>query len=183
MIYLLLAWEFFKIGLFIIGGGLAALPMLFQLADKYDWFTAAQLSDMIAISESTPGPLAVNMATYAGFTAAGVPGALVATVFLGLPSVLVALLVCRLLAKVAGQSWMEDLFHGLRPVVAGLIAAISWTLIELALAADHELGIAAGINWTAAVLFLVLTVGVFWFKKHPLVYIAIGAAAGILLQL
>ena len=85
MIYLLLAWEFFKIGLFIIGGGLAALPMLFQLADKYDWFTAAQLSDMIAISESTPGPLAVNMATYAGFTAAGVPGALVATVFLSGP--------------------------------------------------------------------------------------------------
>ena len=68
-------------------------------------------------------------------------------------------------------------------MVAGLIAAISWTLIELAVAADHELGIAAGINWTAAVLFLILTVGVFWFKKHPLVYIAIGAAAGILLQL
>ena len=170
MIYLTLFWEFFKIGLFIIGGGLAALPMLFDLVDKYDWFTAAQLSDMVAISESTPGPLAVNMATYAGFTTAGVLGAAVATLALILPSALIALLVCRLLAKVAGQGWMEDLFHGLRPVVAGLIAAISYTLIELAVAVDHEAGFVSGVNWVAAVLFLVLLFGVFYFKKHPIHY-------------
>ena len=183
MIYLTLFWEFFKIGLFIIGGGLAALPMLFDLADKYDWFTVSQLSDMVAISESTPGPLAVNMATYAGFTTAGVAGAAVATLALILPSALIALLVCRLLAKVAGQSWVEDLFHGLRPVVAGLIAAISYTLLELAVAADKEAGFVSGVNWVAAVLFLILLFGVFWFKKHPIVYVAIGAIAGIILQL
>ena len=74
MIYLLLAWEYFKVGLFTIGGGLAALPLLFDLTDKYDWFTASQLTDMVAISESTPGPLAINMATYSGYTTAGVLG-------------------------------------------------------------------------------------------------------------
>ncbi|MBR5430208.1 MAG: chromate transporter [Firmicutes bacterium] len=183
MIYLLLAWEYFKIGLFMIGGGLAALPLLFQLTDKYDWFTVSQLTDMVAISESTPGPLAINMATYSGYTTAGVAGAAVATVAILLPSVLVSLLLCRVLARVSGQGWLEDLFRGLRPAVAGLIAAVSYTLLELAVAADGEAGFVSGVNWTAAVLFLVLLAGVFRFKKHPIVYIGIGAAAGILLGL
>lgn len=183
MIYLTLAWEFFKIGAFIIGGGLAALPLLFDLASKYDWFTAAQLTDMIAISESTPGPLAVNMATYAGYATAGVGGAAVATVALMLPSALIALLVCRLIARMAGKQWLEDLFRGLRPVVAGLITAIGYTLLELAVAADAEAGLASGVNWPAAGLFIALLVGVFRFKKHPIVYIALGAVAGVVLQL
>lgn len=183
MIYLTLAWEFFKIGLFIIGGGLAALPLLFDLAGKYDWFTVSQLTDMIAISESTPGPLAINMATYAGFTTAGVAGAAVATVSILLPSLLIALLVCKVLARVSDRGWVQEMFHGLRPVVAGLITAISYSLLELAVAADKDLGFASGVNWTAAGLFLVLVAGVFWFKKHPLVYIALGALAGILLKL
>lgn len=183
MIYLLLAWEYFKVGLFTIGGGLAALPLLFDLTDKYDWFTASQLTDMVAISESTPGPLAINMATYSGYTTAGVLGAAIATVAILTPSVLISLLICRVLAKVSGQAWLDELFRGLRPAVAGLIAAVSYSLLELAVAANGETGFASGVDWPAAILFLILVFGVFRFRKHPIVYIGIGAAAGILLQL
>ena len=72
MLYLQLFWEFFKTGLFAIGGGMATLPFLYDMADKTGWFTRAQLADMIAVSESTPGPIGVNMATYVGFLTGGV---------------------------------------------------------------------------------------------------------------
>ena len=183
MTYLLLFVEFFKIGLFIIGGGLAALPFLFDLADKYDWFTAQQLADMVAVSESTPGPLAINMATYAGYSAAGVAGAALATLGTLLPSLLLSLLLCRVLAKFKAKGWMEEIFHGLRPAVAGLITAISLSLLQLALVPDLNTGWASGISWPALGLFAVLLAGVFALGKHPIFYIAIGAAAGILLKL
>ena len=79
MIFLRLFYEFFKAGLFAVGGGLATLPFLQDIADKTGWYTQAQLADMIAVSESTPGPIGVNMATYVGFTVGGVPGAVIAT--------------------------------------------------------------------------------------------------------
>lgn len=93
MIYLTLFYEFFKAGLFAIGGGLATLPFLSRMADMYPWLTHAQLADMIAVSESTPGAIGINCATYAGFHAAGIPGAVVATLSLVLPSYLVILAV------------------------------------------------------------------------------------------
>ena len=86
-------WEFFKIGLFSVGGGPATLPYLMDLAEKFDWFTMKELTDMIAISESTPGPLGVNMATYAGFTTLGIFGGLVSTIGLIVPSIIVIILV------------------------------------------------------------------------------------------
>ena len=97
MLYLQLFWEFFKTGLFAIGGGMATLPFLYDMADKTDWFTRAQLADMIAVSESTPGPIGVNMATYVGFLTGGVPGAVTATVGLIAPSVIVILIVAAFL--------------------------------------------------------------------------------------
>ena len=99
MIYLLLFWEFFQTGLFAVGGGLATLPFLYSIYDRYGWFTHAQIADMLAVSESTPGPIGVNMATYCGMTVAGVPGALVATLGLILPSILIILLVASLLTR------------------------------------------------------------------------------------
>ena len=92
MIYLRLFYEFFKTGLFAIGGGLATLPFLSDMADRTGWFTHAQLADMLAVSESTPGPIGVNMATYVGFTTGGVGGALVATLGLVAPSIIVILI-------------------------------------------------------------------------------------------
>ena len=99
MTYLLLFAEFFKIGLLAVGGGLVTLPFLFDLAEKYPWFDVKTLTDMVAISESTPGPLGVNMATYAGFSAAGIGGGIVATLGLVLPSLLIIVLLAKVLQK------------------------------------------------------------------------------------
>lgn len=121
MIYLQLFWEFFKTGLFAIGGGLATLPFLRDISLKYPWFTPEDLLNMIAVSESTPGPLGVNSATYAGFHAAGVPGALVATCSLVLPSVIIIILVSRALTRFRDSKLVQDGFYGLRPASAGLI--------------------------------------------------------------
>ena len=97
MIYLYLFWEFFQTGLFAFGGGLATLPFLSNMAARYGWFTQAELTNMLAVSEATPGPIGVNMATYCGMKTAGVPGACIATVGLVLPSILCMLLLASLL--------------------------------------------------------------------------------------
>ena len=97
MIYLSLFWEFFKTGLFATGGGMATLPFLYRMSETKGWFTAAQLADMVAVSESTPGPIGVNMATYVGFTTAGIPGSLIATIGLVTPSIIVILIIARIL--------------------------------------------------------------------------------------
>ena len=108
MIFLQLFYEFFKTGLFAIGGGLATLPFLKQIALRYPWFTPNDLMDMIAISESTPGPMGVNSATYAGFHAAGIPGALTATCSLVLPSVIIIILVSRALDKFRDSPLVQE---------------------------------------------------------------------------
>lgn len=133
MIYLTLFYEFFKIGLFAVGGGLATIPFLMDIADKYPWLTREMLADMIAVSESTPGPIGVNMATYAGFEAAGVAGALTATFSLVLPSFLVILLVARFLQKYNSSPLVQSTFSCIRPAVAGLIGAAGWSVIRVAL--------------------------------------------------
>jgi len=183
MIYLTLFWEFFKIGLFAVGGGLAALPFLYDLTAKYPWFSASQLTDMIAIAESTPGPLGINMATYAGFASAGLLGGLVATVAMVLPSFLITLLICRFFTAFQDNLWVKQVFWGLRPAVAGLIAAVTWSLIEIAVFHSGSGPILARLNIPAFCLFAVLLPLILRFKLHPVVYIALGAGAGIILGL
>lgn len=183
MIYLLLFWEYLKIGLFSVGGGLASLPFLFDLSEKYGWFTAQELADMIAIAESTPGPIAINMATYVGYTTAGVAGSLLASIAMVLPPLVISLLICRLLSRYAATDWLERVFWGLRPAVAGLICAVCLSLIDLALAAQLDAGMFAGVNGKALVLFALFLPAVFYFKKHPALYIAIGAICGVALKL
>ena len=124
MIFLQLFWEFLKTGLFAVGGGLATLPFLKAITHKYPWFTANDLMDMIAVSESTPGPMGVNSATYAGFHAAGLPGALTATFSLVLPSVIIIILVSRALDRFRSSSLVQNGFYGLRPASAGLIFGV-----------------------------------------------------------
>lgn len=99
MIYWQLFWAYFKVGLFAVGGGMATVPFLYDLSDKSGWFTHAQLADMLAVSESTPGAIGINMATYVGYTTAGIPGAVIATVALATPSVIVILLIARALQQ------------------------------------------------------------------------------------
>ena len=115
MLYLRLFFEFFKTGLFAVGGGMATLPFMYDISDRTGWFTHAQLADMIAVSESTPGPIGVNMATYVGFATGGVPGAIVATLGVITPSVIVILIVARILKSFRENVYVDSAFYGLRP--------------------------------------------------------------------
>lgn len=186
MIYLRLFFEFFKAGLFAVGGGLATLPFLYEMADSTGWFTANTVMDMIAISESTPGPIGVNMATYAGFTTAGIFGSLCATVGLVCPSVIVIIFVYKMLEKFKGSSLVNNVFYGLRPAVAGLVGcaglqAVLPSLIKL----SGELNLSSllsAIQWKGIILFVVLYFLIKKYKKHPIVYIAASALVGIVFQ-
>ncbi len=182
---LLMCLEFFKTGLFSIGGGLATLPFLYDMADQYPWFTRAQVSDMIAVSEATPGPLGVNMATYAGYTAAGVPGAILATVSLVLPSIIVILIVARFLQKFQDSVIVQRVLAGLRPASVGLIAAAGYGILKLALDLDFSGQMSMWINWRALGLGIVLAVAYYFLNKklHPIVFIVAGAIAGLVLKL
>ena len=124
MIYLQLFYEFFKTGLFAVGGGLATIPFLSAMTDKYTWFTKAQLADMIAVAESTPGPIGVNTATFAGYNAAGIPGAIIATLSLVLPSYIIILAISKALQKFRDNKYVNDAFTGLRPAATGLIGLL-----------------------------------------------------------
>jgi len=184
MIYLTLFYEFFKIGLFAVGGGLATLPFLSDMCGRYDWFTEQMLTDMIAISEATPGPIGVNMATYAGFNAAGWLGAVVATLSLTLPSLITILIIARFLSKFNEHPLVKSAFTTLRPAATGLIAAAMLGVMRIALVHWGAASVLAFFNWKALALFAVLTAGVLlWKKGHPLIFIAIAALAGIILKL
>lgn len=189
MTLLLLFFEFFKTGLFAVGGGMATLPFLYDMSARHpDWFTASQLADMIAVSESTPGPIGVNMATYVGFETSGIPGALVATLGLVTPSVIVILIVARMLKAFRSNKTVDAVFYGLRPCSVGLIAAAGILVVKIALfrfdayAAGGAL--TALFNWKAlalAAVLLILTRTVNATKKlHPVVFILASAAAGVL---
>lgn len=187
MIYLRLFIEFFKTGLFAVGGGMATLPFLYAMSDSTGWFSHEMLADMIAVSESTPGPIGVNMATYVGFTTAGIPGALVATLGLVTPSVIVILLIAKALAAFRSNRYVDAAFYGLRPCSVGLIAAAGLLVVKVALL-DTELFAATGeladlVNLKALALAALLIVLTRFVKKtkglHPVVFIALSAAAGI----
>lgn len=182
---LLMCLEFFKTGLLSIGGGLATLPFLYDMADRYPWFSRAQLSDMIAVSESTPGPMGVNMATYAGYTVAGVPGAVLATFSLVLPSIIVVLVVAKFLQRFQDSVAVQRVLSGLRPASVGLITAAGWGILKLALQWDAEAQAGLWISWKALILGAALAVLYHFFGKklHPIVFIGLGAAAGLILGL
>ena len=197
MIYLRLFFEFFKTGLFAIGGGLATLPFLQDMSVRTGWFTTDQLADMIAISECTPGPIGVNMATYAGFLVRGIPGAVTATLGLICPSVIVILIVARILKRFKDNKYVQAAFYGLRPASTGLIAAACLSVAVIALTvtdAENVSGFPA-IRWQAVILavilWLLMNLGSIkalkapaWLKKigklHPVVFLAASAVVGII---
>ncbi len=186
MIYIALFWEFFKTGLFAVGGGLATLPFLYDMAERTGWFTSSRLTDMLAVSESTPGPIGVNMATYVGYVTAGVPGAAVATVGLITPSVIVVLLVAAALKSFRTNPWVEAAFRGLRPASVAMIAAAGLSVAVLTFWNGEASGFGK-IHWLPLALAAVLLVLTRWVKPvkklHPIVFIAVSAAAGVALGL
>ena len=201
MIYLRLFYEFAKAGLFAIGGGLATLPFLQEMSVKTGWFTQEQLMDMIAISESTPGPIGVNMATYAGFVTRGIPGAVTATVGLITPSIIVIIIVARILKKFQDNKYVQAGFYGLRPASTGLIGAACFGVAQAALYfATGKPGIGGFFSGfriraviLAVILWLLMNLGTFKKLKgnavlkklsgfHPIVYLALSAIIGIIFK-
>ena len=184
MILLQLFYEFFKTGLFAVGGGLATLPFLNDMADRTGWFTRAQLADMLAVSESTPGPIGVNMATYVGFTTAGPLGALVATVGLVTPSVVVILIIAAFLRAFRHNKYVNSAFYGLRPASTAMVAAAGLGVAQLTLLHTEQPFSPAFFNWPAILLAAAVLVLTRWVPKvkdwHPIVFIALGAAVGVI---
>jgi chromate transporter len=185
-IYWQLCLEFAKIGLFAIGGGLAALPFLYTLSDTRRWFSHAELANIVAVSESTPGPIGINMATYVGFTAAGILGGILATVAYVAPSLVITITAAKFLNKFKASPYVEAVFYGLRPAVCGLIAAAGFKLATVSLAnleAFRQTGALADCFHLPALIWCIArTVMNFKWKWHPVVYIAIAAAVGIALK-
>ena len=196
MILLRLYWEFFKTGLFAVGGGMATLPFLKNIGETTGWYTYADLMNMLAVSESTPGPIGINMATYVGFTVAGVPGAIVATLGEVTPSIIVILIVAAFLRSFRENPWVERAFYGLRPASTGLIGAACVSvflevLTGIRIAGD---GFVNGVSvsgehlllWPQLALagvLLVLTNAVPKVRDlHPVVFIALAAALGIVFR-
>lgn len=186
MIYLQLFWEFFKIGLFAVGGGMATLPFLQELAEKTGWYPQSLITDMIAISESTPGPIGINMATYVGCNVAGIFGGIVATLGEIIPSIIIVVIVSKYLEKFRGSKLVNDAFYGLRPAVTGLIAAAGISVIQEASIFHWDLyqqtgELLAFFDFKKILYFALVFFAIKKFKKHPIVYIAASAAVGILL--
>jgi chromate transporter len=188
MTLLLLFFEFFQAGLFAVGGGLATLPFVLKMIERYPaWFGTLQLADITAIAESTPGPIGVNAATFAGFSAAGIPGALTATFAVILPSFLIVSLIAKALQKYRDSKLVCDAFSGLRPAVTGLIAAACWAVLQSALVTGAWAdGFLRMFSWRNVALFAVLFTLLLTPKVkniHPIFFILAGGVAGILFGL
>ena len=191
MIYLRLFWEFFKVGLFSVGGGLATLPFLYSLGAKTGWFSTADVANMLTVSESTPGPIGVNMATYAGFDCAGVLGGVVATLGLVTPSVIVIVLIAMALQAFRTNKYVDAAFYTLHPASTGLIAAAGWSVFALVLVnldayrASYQQ--ADLLQWKNLILFAVIWVLTNLVKPlnklHPVVFLALAAVVGIVFRL
>ena len=168
MTLLRLYWEFFKTGLFSVGGGLATLPFLYEMGEKTGWFTTAQVADMLAVSESTPGGIGVNMATYAGFTAAGVPGGIVATLGLVFPSLVIISLLAGAIEAFSHIEWVQHAFGGIQVCVCVLIINAVVKLYKKAV-----------VDKLTFVLFLLVALGSYFLPISPVVFVVLAALTGI----
>ena len=171
MIYLQLFWEFFKTGLFAIGGGMATVPFLFDISARTGWFTASELANMIAVSESTPGPIGINMATYVGFETAGILGSVIATIGLVIPSIIIIVIIAKLLDAFAEKPVVKTVFKYLRPAVIGLLLFALWQLLPLTFLGSEKNILWAPVAAFAVILFCLLK----WKKVHPIFWIGAGA--------
>lgn len=178
MMLLTLFLEFFKIGLFAVGGGLATLPFLYELAEKYDWVTSADISNLVAISESTPGPLGVNMATYVGFLQSGPIGGIIATLGLITPSVIVILIVVKILDKFKESPIVQNVFYGLRAASCALIAVAGVGVAKISFFGNNL----TEFNFKGIILAIAIFFAMRKIKWHPVAFIAISAVIGIIFK-
>ena len=192
MIYLLLFWEFFKTGLFTVGGGMATVPFLYEMSDKYpQWFSHEDLANMIAVGESTPGPIGVNVATYVGFVTGegifgSVLGAVIATLGLITPSIIIILIIGATLKSFKNNKLVNHAFYGLRPASTGLIAAAGLSVLLSNMFLSDKISLAF-FNLKGLILAVVLWVLSNVIKKtknlHPIIFIGLSAVAGIVFSM
>ena len=198
MILCKLFWEFCKTGLFAIGGGMATVPFLREIADKTGWFTAGQLADMIAVSESTPGPLGVNMATYVGYTVGssqlgspwmGIVGAVTATLGLIFPSIVIVLCISFFLKRFRTSTLVDAALYGLRPASVALISAAGVEIVLFAILrvdSIYQIG-AAQLSWKSVALAAGVYAGTNLIPKlkkvHPIWFILLSAIVGVVLKM
>lgn len=189
MIYLELFWEFFKIGLFAIGGGPATLPFISSLGERTGWFTMQEMADMLAVAESTPGPMGINMATYVGYKMGGIFGGCFTTLGEITPSIIVIVIVATMLQKFKNAKQVENAFYGIRAASAGLVASAVFGIFRMSLLTVQAFSVIpadtfvprifAAIDWGSFVLAGVLFFAIRKWNRHPLWYILAGALAGI----
>lgn len=191
MIYLKLYWEFFKIGLFAVGGSLATLPFIRQLVGKYGWITEQQILDMIAISESTPGSIGVNVATFVGNVTAGILGGIVATMGVITSSIVIIIIIAHYITRFHEAQIIKSTFVSIRPAATGLIAAVGFEIARISLFSigDYTLiyelfsqKILSILNIKAILLFGAIIFLLRKYKKHPLIYLAGAAIIGIMFK-
>ena len=184
MIYLQLFYQFFKTGLFAVGGGLATLPFLYEMANTTRWFSHADVADMIAVSESTPGAIGINMSTYSGFLTGGILGGVVATLGLACPSVIIIIIISRILNKFKGNRYVDYAFYGLRPASIAMISAAGINVARIALVDMAQLEEGGSLLHFLKIPEILLAVCIFIgakkLKWHPIAFIAASAAVGIL---
>ena len=185
---LTMCWEFFKIGLFAVGGGLATLPFFAQMQQEYHWFTTEMLGNMVAVSESTPGPIGVAMSGYVGYNMYGIFGGVIATFSLILPSLVIIMLIDRAMKQYQENLIVKNVFAWVRPAVAGLLASAGFSMIKSTLihSTNFTANFFACINWVSAIGYVVLLAFLMikkFGKIHPIVYIAAGAVLGVVAKL
>lgn len=186
----ILFFEFFKTGLFAVGGGLATVPFLRDMGAAYGWLSEAELANIIAIAESTPGPIGVNAATYVGYLVCGIPGAVVATIGLVTPSVIIIVLIAKAIKKYYNSYLVQSLFKALRPAAIGLITAAGFSLLLTSLGVKANfLRFTFSADWYSLLklgIYGVFVFFAFWKKTakiHPFFYILTGGAIGVILSL
>lgn len=172
MIYLLLISEFFKIGLFSFGGGFATIPFLFHISQEYNWYNIEELSHMTAIASITPGPIGINIATFAGLKTAGFLGALIATISEMLPSLFLIIVISKVLKKFKDNFYIKSVIATLKPIGCALLASVAIEMLY------NQLN-----NIQALILLSILLILSWKSKKDPIFYISISAIAGILIHI
>lgn len=178
MIYLELFCSFLKIGLFSFGGGYAAMPLIReQVVNSHDWLSMAEFTDLITISQMTPGPIAINSATFVGIKIAGIPGALVATLGCILPSCIIVILIAKLYLKYRGMNMLQGVLNSLRPAVVAMIASAGISVLVTAFWGSAELISMAGTNWTLVIIFVVCVVLLRKFRMNPIFVMVLAGAA------
>lgn len=184
MIYLELFITFLKIGLFTIGGGYAMIPLIQQEVVAHGWLTLLELTDFIAVAESTPGPFAVNIATFVGMEMGGLAGALVTTTAVVLPSFIIILFIAKAFTNFQQNKWVQGILYGMRPVVIGLIASAVLLLMSTGFISEgaeiHSVGdFFASIQYLEIIIFMIGSFVYFRFKLHPIKLILISAGLGM----